>query len=271
MGKFFILDQVTYCYPGSEKTGVCQVNLALKAGEFLAVLGANGSGKSTLARLCCGLLKPTSGQVLVDGFSTSKEEDLCEIYQQVGMVFQHPDNQFVASTVETEVAFGLENRTLSSQEIRAAVDEGLTYFHLDDLKTAEPHYLSGGEKRLLSLADLWVLKPKLLLLDEPLAMLDPGARKRINLRLEELRAAGQTIIWFTHSLEEVMAADQVMVMANGRMVWLGSPLELLRLPVQARAWGVSLPPVSQLALDLGISNPGLINLNELVSEIWKLI
>src|SRR5690606_11950756 len=133
-----------YCYPGARRSGVCQVNLKLKPGEFLAVLGANGSGKSTLARLCCGLLKPTSGQVLVDGRSTTRETEQRYIFQQVGMVFQHPDHQFVATTVEREIAFGLENRALSSAEIKKAVAEGLVRFQLDGLRLADPHQLSGG-------------------------------------------------------------------------------------------------------------------------------
>src|SRR5690554_4027338 len=198
MAPFFVLDHVSYCYPGSSKTGVCQVNLVLEPGTFLAVLGANGSGKSTLARLCCGLLKPTAGQVLVEGYSTANDEELKYIYRQVGMVFQHPDNQFVAGTVEREIAFGVENRTLSSATIRRTVDEGLSRFGLNPLKTAEPHSLSGGEKRLLSLADIWVLEPKLILVDEPLAMLDPGAKKRITRLLQDLRHSGQSMIWFTH-------------------------------------------------------------------------
>lgn len=269
MTRFFVLDNVSYCYPGSSQTGVCQVNLVLEPGTFLAVLGTNGSGKSTLARLCCGLLKPTAGRVLVDGYSTADEAELKYIYQQVGIVFQHPDNQFVASTVEREVAFGVENRTLSSQEIRRVVDEELARFGLTALKTAQPHTLSGGEKRLLSLADIWALKPRLILVDEPLAMLDPGTRERITQLLKDLRTEGQSMIWFTHGLAEVMDADQVLVMHGGRVVWRGQPATLLTMAEEARTWGITLPPAAQVANELGITSPIVANESELVSVLWK--
>lgn len=269
MGRFFVLDDVSYCYPGSVKTGVCQVNLELEPGTFLAVLGANGSGKSTLARLCCGLLKPTAGRVLVEGYSTANDEELRYIYQQVGIVFQHPENQFVASTVEREIAFGVENRCLSSREIRRVVDEELARFGLTDLKTAQPHSLSGGEKRLLSLADVWALKPKLILVDEPLAMLDPGTKQRITRILQELKTHGQSMIWFTHGLAEVMTADQVLVMVDGRVVWRGQPAALLRMAEQARAWGITLPPATQVASTLGIGNSLAADEDELVAVLWK--
>jgi len=269
MAPFLNLEQVSYCYPGSRSTGVCQVNLELELGTFLAVLGANGSGKSTLARLCCGLLKPTAGRVLVDGYSTASEDQLKEIYRRVGLVFQHPENQFVAGTVEREIAFGVENRTLSTESIRRAVDEGLARFGLEPLKNAGPHSLSGGEKRLLSLADIWVLKPKLILVDEPLAMLDPGARKRILRLLADLRQGGQSMIWFTHRLAEVLTADRVLVMAGGRAVWSGPPAQLLAMPEEARTWGIVLPPATEAAYRLGLKGSAVTNLDELVSVLWK--
>ena len=269
MAPFFILDQVSYCYPGASATGVCQVNLELEPGTFLAVLGANGSGKSTLARLCCGLLKPTAGRVLVEGYSTANEDELKEIYRRVGLVFQHPENQFVAGTVEREIAFGVENRTLATEVIRRTVDDGLARFGLAALKNASPHSLSGGEKRLLSLADVWVLKPKLILVDEPLAMLDPGAKKRIGRLLADLRTSGQSMIWFTHGLAEVLAADRVLVMVAGRVVWSGPPVKLLTMPEQARAWGITLPPPTEAAYRLGLKAPAVTNLDELVSLLWS--
>ncbi|NLW55890.1 MAG: ATP-binding cassette domain-containing protein [Firmicutes bacterium] len=232
------------------------------------MLGANGSGKSTLARLCCGLLKPTSGQVLVDGRSTTRETEQRYIFQQVGMVFQHPDHQFVATTVEREIAFGLENRALSSAEIKKAVAEGLVRFQLDGLRLADPHQLSGGEKRLLSLAAIWVLKPKLILLDEPLSMLDAGSAQMIKDLIEELRKAGQSIIWFTHQMEEVLSADQALVIAEGKAVWTGPPRALLQHLEAVRSWGLALPPVTELAWELGL-NPDITSRNELVSALWN--
>ena len=269
MARFFVLEEVSYCYPGSAKTGVCQVNLELEPGTFLAVLGANGSGKSTLARLCCGLLKPTAGRVLVEGYSTANDDELKEIYRRVGLVFQHPDNQFVAGTVEREIAFGVENRTLSPAVIRRTVDEGLVRFGLEPMKNVSPHSLSGGEKRLLSLADIWVLKPKLILVDEPLAMLDPGAKKRITRLLADLRYSGQSMIWFTHGLLEALTADRVLVMAGGRVVWSGPPAGLLTMAEQARAWGITLPPATEAAYRLGLKATAVTNLDELVSVLWR--
>ena len=243
--------------------------MELEPGTFLAVLGANGSGKSTLARLCCGLLKPTAGRVLVEGYSTANDEELRYIYQRVGIVFQHPEDQFVASTVEREVAFGVENQNLSSRAIRQVVDAELARFGLTALKTAHPHSLSGGEKRFLSLADVWALQPKLILVDEPLAMLDPGARERIARLLKELKTNGQSMIWFTHNLAEVMAADQVLVIAAGRVVWRGQPAALLAMAGQVRAWGISLPPATQVASALGIDRSPVVNVDELVAALWK--
>ncbi len=205
---------------------------------------------------------------MVDGRSTTRETDQRYIYQQVGLVFQHPDHQFVATTVEREIAFGLENRALPSAEIRKGVEEGLARFRLDGLRLADPHQLSGGEKRLLSLAAIWVLKPKLILLDEPLAMLDAGSSRMIKDLIDELRKAGQSIIWFTHQLEEVLAADRALVLVNGETVWTGKPRALLQQPETVRSWGLALPPVTELAWALGLT-PEITSENELVSALWN--
>lgn len=263
------LNNVVFTYPGAARSGVHLVNLEIEAGEYVGILGANGSGKSTLARLCCGLLLPASGEVRVDGLSTGEEENLKEIRQRVGLVFQHPDHQFVANTIASEIAFGLENLRVRPEEMRKRVEEAMVRFDLMSLAKIPPHRLSGGEKRRLSLAAVWVLRPKILLVDEPLAMLDSGAKKNVTALLKELRDAGTTLLWLGHSLEEVIDADRVQVLYNGGMVWEGKPRELLTCAKSAREWGVSLPAAYELAEELSADPPPLGKEEELVTWLWN--
>lgn len=269
MRPLLTLENVTYYYPGSSSTGIEGVSLKLKAGEFFGVLGANGSGKSTLARLCCGLYLPAAGEVLVAGCSTRREKDRQWIRRTVGLVYQDPDNQFVAGNVTAEVAFGLENQGLPPAEIRRRVAETLDKFALTHLAELPPHLLSGGEKRRLALAAVWVLRPKILLLDEPLSMLHHDARKKIARLLQDLRENGTALVWFTYNMEETVGADRVLVLEGGRTAWQGQPKELLHRGEQVRRWGIDLPPVYNVAAELSSSPPPVTDEEEFVSWLWK--
>lgn len=263
------LENVTYCYPGSSSPGIEGVSLELKEGEMFGVLGANGSGKSTLARLCCGLYLPAAGEVLVEGCSTRREKDRQWIRRTVGLVYQYPDNQFVAGTVTAEVAFGLENQGLAPAEIRRRVAETLDKFALTHLAEFPPHRLSGGEKRRLSLAAVWVLRPKILLLDEPLSMLNYDSGKKIGRLLQELRENGSALVWFTYNMEEAAGADRVLVLEGGRPAWQGRPKELLHRSEQVRRWGIDLPPVYNVAAGIFSSPPPVADEEEFVSWLWR--
>ncbi len=269
MRPLLTLENVTYYYPGSSVPGIEGVSLKVKAGEFFGILGANGSGKSTLARLCCGLYLPAAGEVLVAGCSSRREKDRQWIRRTAGLVYQDPDNQFVAGNVTAEVAFGLENQGLPPAEIRQRVAETLEKFTLSHRAEFPPHLLSGGEKRRLALAAVWVLRPKILLLDEPLSMLHYDAKKEIARLLQDLRADGTALVWFTYSLEETAGADRVLVLEGGKAVWEGRPQELLHRSEEARRWGIELPPVYNLAAALSSSPPPVTDDEEFLSWLWR--
>ncbi|NLY89862.1 MAG: ATP-binding cassette domain-containing protein [Firmicutes bacterium] len=256
--------------PGPAGFRLKEINLQIEAGDFCGILGANGSGKSTLARLCCGLYLPDSGEVIVEGYSTRQEENRRRIRRVVGLAFQNPDNQFVAETVAAETAFGLENLGVPPAEIRRRLREVLDRFDLGHLAGTPPHRLSGGEKRRLSLAALWVLRPRVLLLDEPLSMLDPGSKKKICGLLQELRREGTALLWFTPAFAEVARADHLLVLEAGKAVWQGRPGEFWGEVEKANRWGIELPPVYEIAAGICQSSPPPVaSEEEFVSWLWK--
>lgn len=269
MPALFALRDVSYHRPGPTGFRLERISLEIKEGAFCGILGANGSGKSTLARLCCGLHLPDCGEVVVEGRSTQKEENRRENRQVVGFAFQHPDNQFVAETVTAETAFGLENLGVPSGEIRRRVAEALEKFGLSHLAGSPPYRLSGGEKRRLSLAALWVLRPRILLLDEPLSMLDTGNKEKVRSLLEELRRDGTALIWFTSALDEVAGADHLLVLEAGKAAWQGRPRELLDKIEKACRWGLELPRVYQVAAGISTSPPPVASEEEFISWVWK--
>lgn len=269
MTPLLLLEDVSFKYPGDRSGGVDRINLQIETGEFVGILGANGSGKSTLARLCCGLLLPQDGKVLVNGLSSDDAEHLSLIRKEVGLVFQDPDRQFVAGTVETEIAFGLENQALPSAEIRERVQEALNRCGLTGLAKTPPYFLSGGEKHRLALASLWALRPKLLIVDEPLAMLDAKSGQEALGLLKELRAAGTALLWLSHHLAEVMEADQLLILTAGEVSWEGSPAALLNEGEKAMKLGIGLPVAYELAFMLSPKSPPTVsNEEELVSWLW---
>ena len=251
------------------------IDLEIKEGEFLALLGHNGSGKSTLAKLINGLLIPGEGDVLVDGMNTKNEEEIWNIRRNAGMVFQNPDNQLVATIVEDEVAFGPENLGIEPAEIRKRVDKALEDVGMTDYKKNAPHLLSGGQKQRVAIAGILAMSPKYIILDEPTAMLDPSGRREVIDTLVKLnKEENKTIILITHYMEEAAISDRVVVMEDGNIVLSGKPREVFSQVEEIKKLGLDVPQVTELAHELkkdgiGISTE-VLNIEEMVKEICHL-
>ncbi len=245
------------------------VSLEIHAGEFVAVLGHNGSGKSTLAKHVNALLAPTKGQVLVDGLNTADQDKVWEIRQKVGMVFQNPDNQLVATTVEEDVAFGPENLGIPSAEIKRRVTESLEAVDMLPYRIHSPHQLSGGQKQRVAIAGIISMLPKCIVLDEPTAMLDPEGRREVMSTIHRLnKEEGITVLHITHHMDEVIGADRVIVMDEGRIVLQGTAKEVFSQVELLRRLHLDVPQVTDLAERLrkrGYSIPqGTLTVNEMV-------
>ncbi|MEN3203263.1 MAG: energy-coupling factor transporter ATPase [Atribacterota bacterium] len=241
----------------SKVTPVLQgISCVLREKEFVVLLGRNGSGKSTLAKHCNGLLLPKKGAVLVDGMDTRDTSVLWEIRKRVGLVFQNPDNQLVATTVEEDVAFGPENLGLPPAEIRKRVDEALEKVGMIEYKKREPHTLSGGQKQRVAVAGVLAMRPKYLVLDEATAMLDPEGRAELLQLLQELRDE-VGILHITHNVEEALLADRVLVIDGGRIVAEGHPREVFLVGRAIEQWGLELPQIVDVALLLWKDYPDL--------------
>lgn len=227
------------------------VSLNIKDGEFLVILGHNGSGKSTLAKHLNGLLQPSEGEVLVDGMDTRDPEVFWQIRQHVGMVFQNPDNQLVATSVEEDTAFGPENLGIEPLQIRQRVDEALHSVGMDEYKERAVHLLSGGQKQRVAIAGVMAMRPKILVLDEPTAMLDPRGRREVMEAVHKLnREEGITVVHITHIMEEAVTADRVVVMEEGLLVMEGTPQAIFRKADQLRALRLDVPAMVDLAQQL---------------------
>ena len=251
MPPFIKTQGLEHAYPlegGRQVVALRGVDLTIKRGEFVALVGPNGSGKSTLARHLNGLLTPTAGQVWVEGLLTSDAGNLWAVRQRVGMVFQNPDNQLVASTVEEDVAFGPENLGLPPAEIRRRVDEALRTVGLVEHRTHPPQMLSGGQKQLVAVAGALATRPACIVFDEPTSMLDPPGRRQILETIQHLNAAERiTIVLITQSMEEASAARRVVVMEEGQIVMDGPPEEVFGQGERLRAVGLDLPPAVEIA------------------------
>ena len=271
-----VVDDVRFAYQRRGEAPVIAldgVSLAVRAGERLAIIGHNGSGKSTLARLLNGLLLPTSGQVLVAGLDTRDAAARRRIRQTVGMVFQNPDNQLVAATVEEDVAFGPENLGLDAPEIRRRVDAALALLDLTDLAARPPHQLSGGQKQRVAIAGILAIEPGVLVLDEATALLDPFGRAEIRDAVRRVHAEGTAVVAATHHMEEAVEAERVLVMSEGRIVLDGSPREVFAEADRLRELRLDLPPMARLAERLSARRPGfapvLLNVAEAADEVTK--
>ena len=248
------------------------VSLEIHEGEHIAVLGHNGCGKSTLAKHLNALLLPTEGTVEVDAVDTASEADLWTIRQTVGMVFQNPDNQLVATTVEEDVAFGPENMGMEPSIIRKRVDEALEAVGMQEYKDKGPHLLSGGQKQRVAIAGIIAMRPKYIVFDEPTAMLDPLRRREVMETMQRLnKEEGITIINITHFMEEAVLADRVIVMEHGRIVLSGTPKEVFTHVDLLKRMQLDVPPVVELAALLHKENKqiaaDLMTIEEMVKEL----
>lgn len=232
-------------------TAVNGVNIDVEQGQFIVILGHNGSGKSTFAKHINGLLFPTEGNLWVDGKNTSDMEKLWEIRQSAGMVFQNPDNQFVANLVEEDVGFGPENMGVETPQIWKRVEESLSAVEMLSFRKKSPNKLSGGQKQRAAIAGVMAMRPKCIILDEPTAMLDPGGRKEVMSTIHKLnKEEGMTVILITHYMDEVVYADKVFVMNHGSVVMQGTPREIFTQVDELKKYHLNVPQVTELAYEL---------------------
>ncbi len=254
---------------------VDEVSLDVQPGQFIAILGHNGSGKSTLAKHLNAILLPTEGSVYVDGKDTRDEEKIKEIRQTAGMVFQNPDNQIIGTVVDEDVAFGPENMGVPSEEIEKRVEEGLKTVEMWEYRSHSPNKLSGGQKQRVAIAGVVAMHPKCIVLDEPTAMLDPVGRKEVIQAAWKLNKEEHvTIILITHYMEEVTAADQVIVMDQGKVLMQGTPKEVFSRVEELKEHRLDVPQVTMLAHELRKSglpvSEGILTREELIGELVKL-
>lgn len=256
-------------------TAVDNVNIDIKAGDFVAVLGHNGSGKSTFAKHLNALVMPTEGTVYVDGMDTKDSGNTLSIRQTAGMVFQNPDNQIVGTLVDEEVGFGPENIGVPTEEIWERVEKSLKAVGMYQFRSASPNKLSGGQKQRVAIAGIVAMKPKCIVLDEPTAMLDPLGRKEVLNVLHELnRKENVTIILITHYMEEVIDADYAYVMDGGKLVMDGTPRQIFTQVEMLKSMRLDVPQVTELAYELKKAGlpikDGIIRNEELVEELKRL-
>ena len=251
------------------------INIDIEEGSFIAVLGHNGSGKSTFAKHINALITPSSGTVWVDGYDTKDDEQVWNIRQSAGMVFQNPDNQLVATIVEEDIAFGPENLGVEPSEIRKRVDSALRMVGMDGYQKHEPSKLSGGQKQRIAIAGILAMQPKCIVFDEPTAMLDPAGRKDVMETAHRLnKENGITIILITHYMDEAATADKVYVIDDGKIVLSGVPKEVFSQVDKMKGFGLDVPQVTETAYNLrklGIDIPkDILTVDEMVGAICRL-
>ena len=252
------------------------VDVDIKKGDFVAVLGHNGSGKSTLAKHVNGLLLPTEGTVWVGDRDTRDEEHIWDVRKTAGMVFQNPDNQIIGNIVEEDVGFGPENIGVPTEEIWKRVEESLKAVGMTAYRLQSPNKLSGGQKQRVAIAGVMAMKPECIILDEPTAMLDPNGRKEVIRTIHELnRAEGITVLLITHYMEEAIEADRIIVMDDGRIVMDGQPREIFSRVKELKSHGLDVPQVTELAWELKEAGmpltDGILSREELVEQLVPLL
>lgn len=268
------VENVWFSYDKKHKV-LKNVSLSVEKGEYVAVIGHNGSGKSTLAKLFNGLLIPDKGNVTVDGLSSADKKSLFDIRRRVGVVFQNPDNQQVASIVEDDVAFGPENIGLKREEIAERIDFALSAVGMEAFRRSSPARLSGGQKQRIAIAGVLALKPEVIILDESTAMLDPKGRKEVLSVVDKLnKDQNVTVLNITHYMDEVVHADKVVVINNGEIVMQGTPQEIFAQKERLTEIGLEIPLASRIADKLrenGINLPdGILTEEELAEELCRL-
>ncbi|MBE7027711.1 MAG: energy-coupling factor transporter ATPase [Ruminococcaceae bacterium] len=272
-------EKVTYSYNTENsdiKFVLNGIDMEIKKGEFVAILGHNGCGKSTLAKLFNGLFLPIGGNVYVSGKNTKSEEDYWDVRQTVGMVFQNPDNQIVATVVEEDVAFAPENLGVPAEEIRRRVDDALRAVDMYEYRHHAPHLLSGGQKQRIAIAGAIAMRPECIVLDEPTAMLDPKGRKEVIAAIERLKAdEGITVVLITHYMDEAVKADRVIVMDDGKIVMEDTPKNVFSNVKMLKGLGLDVPQVTELAYLLNKSGIPIKNdvltVDECTKELMKFL
>lgn len=279
MEPIISVERVSYTYDGGgpgEVEALLDVSVRVDAGEFVAIIGHNGSGKSTLAKHMNAILLPTRGDVHVLGMNTRDQSKLWNIRQAVGMVFQNPDNQIVATTVEEDVAFGPENLGIPPAEIRRRVDEALALVDMTGYEQAAPHQLSGGQKQRVAIAGVIAMRPRCIVLDEPTAMLDPVGRQEVLRTVRRLASEeGIAVMHITHFMSEAVLADRVIVMEDGRIALEGTPRQVFSKPDVLRGFQLDVPQATELAYELtklGVDMPRVpLTVAELAADIHAML
>ena len=251
MDTIIKIENLSFAYGEEEAPVLNDISLEIERGSFTAILGHNGSGKSTLAKHMNAILIPTAGKVYVNGIDTADEDRLLEIRRTVGMVFQNPDNQIVASVVEDDVAFAPENLGVPPEEIRRRVDDALKYVGMYDHRMHAPHLLSGGQKQRVAIAGVIAMQPECIVMDEPTAMLDPIGRREVLSAIRKLRREqGMTVILITHHMDECIHADRLIVMSDGRVAEDGPPRRVFPQVEEIKSLGLAVPETTELMYGL---------------------
>ena len=269
------VDHVSFQYEEGGPEAVRDVSLAVPRGAFYAILGQNGSGKSTLAKLLNGLYTPSSGDVVIQGMNTRDEKRTWDIRRQVGMVFQNPDNQLVATMVEEDVAFGLENIGVPTAEMPARIEQALSDVGMLSFADRAPHTLSGGQKQRVAIAGVLAMQPQAIVFDEATAMLDPQGRREVLSAVRRLnREKGITVLWITHFMEETVDCEKIFVMHQGQIVREGTPRDSFADARALQPYRLDAPPMarlSQLLREQGMPLPeGILTVDEMAREVGKL-
>ncbi|WP_017729570.1 energy-coupling factor transporter ATPase [Halalkalibacterium ligniniphilum] len=274
MGQGFSFQNVTFHYEGTEKQVIKGMDLHIEKGQWVSVVGPNGSGKSTMAKLMNGLLLPTEGSITFDALSILDEEERWAIRNRVGMVFQNPEHQFVATKVRDDLAFGMENRGFSRDLMLERIETVAKLVGIDELLEQEPHRLSGGQKQRVAIAGILAIEPEVIIFDEATSMLDPSGRKDILKTMQMLHERGITLLSITHDVEEAVCAERVLVLDQGQVAMDGPPQEVFQNKDVLSVYGLDVPFSFQLqealaerGIELG---PSLLTEREVVEALWTL-
>ena len=271
-----LLKDVSFSYEESSSPALSGISAGIRQGEFVAVLGHNGSGKSTLAKLINALYVPTNGNVVVCGYDTREEKLVWEIRRRAGMIFQNPDNQIVATVVKEDVAFGMENLGVPTDEMIPRIEQALTAVRMNKYADSAPHTLSGGQKQRVAIAGILAMQPSVIIADEATAMLDPSGRKEV---LETVRmlnkTKGITVLWITHFMEEAAQADRVLVVSEGEIRISGTPEEVFDRVDEMREMHLDVPQMTALANELRAAgmplSGGILTVDDMVREVERCV
>ena len=271
-----LLKDVSYSYEGAASPALQHVDARIEPGEFVAVLGHNGSGKSTMAKLINALYIPSGGNVVVCGFDTQEEKLVWEIRRRAGMIFQNPDNQIVATVVKEDVAFGLENLGVPTDEMIPRIESALSTVRMSKYADSAPHMLSGGQKQRVAIAGILAMEPSVIIADEATAMLDPSGRKEVLDTVRMLnRTKNITVIWITHFMEEAAMADRVLVVSDGVIRLTGAPAQVFDRVEEMKEMHLDVPPMTALADELRKNGmplcKGILTVDDLVQEVEKVL